>query len=100
MAGDPEPQRMYPGPGLWEGCFGVLPILLIVSLGSVVAVGLAAGLAGLVVGVVAWIVIWEMLSRLYPRLSGGKGPFVKNAIYFFGPVIACVAVVAIVSLSA
>lgn len=99
MESDAEPRRMYPGPGLREGCFGVLPILVIVSLGSVVAVGLAAGLAGFVVGVAAWIAIWELLARLHPRLSGGKGPFVKNAIYFFGPLAACVVAVAIVSLT-
>jgi hypothetical protein len=54
---------VYKGPGLWEGCLGVVPIVAILALVSAIAValssrdalvGILAGLCGLVAGVVAW----------------------------------------------
>jgi hypothetical protein len=103
--GRQDPSSQYQGPGLWEGCFFIVPVTFIVALASTIGVAIAsgnaiesliAGLGGLIAGVVAWLTLWELFVQLHPRFSAGAASALKYYVVVLGPfVITCVVVVAI-----
>lgn len=88
-----EDRGVYQGPGLKEGCFLIVPAILLVGLtsGFVVTLmdgvsnGLRVGFSAVAIGGVAWLAVWELFARMHPRFSQGSGERVKEVAIFGGP---------------